>query len=519
MSKGLENQRFKLDQLFREGKPGPLRLFKRNKAIQSQHKTLRMLLTEAKNTIFGKEYNFTEILNLDELEVAYQAVPISSYLAMKPYWQRAYEGEENVCWPGQISYFALSSGTTDASSKYIPVTDKMLKNIKKASVRQLFHVAKTDLPKDYLTKNYLFVGGSTDLEFNGNNFSGDLSGITTSNIPVWMRRFSKPEPHIRNQKEWDHKINMMVEQAPNWDVAMIAGVPAWIQMLFERIIKTYDLNTIHDMWPHLCVYVHGGVSFKPYQQSFEKYLAKPLKYFETYLASEGFIAFQVREQDKGMRLVFRNGVYYEFIPFNEMNFDSNGDVRTGASIINVSQIKPDVDYAIVITTCSGAWRYILGDTIRFINTDKFEMVITGRTKHFLSLCGEHLSVENMNAAIVALSEELGHEITEFTVKGTIQNGHFGHQWYLACDEALDVDFVKTRLDKLLKEANDDYRVERKFALRNIELTVLPKSAFIDWMEQRGKLGAQNKFPRVMNDQLYASWLAHVKQNSALHVDA
>lgn len=509
----MENQRFKLDQLIRERKPGPLRLFKRNKAIQSQRKTLRLLITEAQQTIFGKEHHFNELLKADELEHAFQSVPISSYMEMKPYWNRAYQGEKDVCWSGGIDYFALSSGTTDATSKYIPVSDRMLKNIKRASVRQLFHIAKTDLPKDYLTKNYLFVGGSTDLEFNGNNFSGDLSGITTSNIPVWMRRFSKPEPHIRNQKEWDHKINMMVEQAPNWDIAMIAGVPAWIQLLFESIIKTYQLKTIHDIWPHLCVYVHGGVSFQPYKQSFEKYLAKPLKYFETYLASEGFIAFQVREQDHGMRLIFRNGVYYEFIPFNSRNFDSNGDVKEDAHVINVSEIEKNVDYAIVISTCSGAWRYILGDTIRFVNTDKFEIIITGRTKHFLSLCGEHLSVENMNAAITSLADELKHEISEFTVKGTIENGKYGHHWYLACDANLENTLVRNRLDELLQKSNDDYRVERKFALSNIQVTILPKSTFIGWMENRGKIGAQNKFPRVMNDQLYVSWVKYVTNAS------
>jgi len=509
MTKEIENQRFKLDQLFKEGKPGPLRIYKHNKAVQSQTKTLKLLLEEASDTVFGREHHFDKIRASEQMLEAFKSVPISSYLDMKPYWQRAYEGEENICWPGTVSYFARSSGTTDAASKFIPVSDKMLKNIKRASVRQLFHVAKTDLPKDYLTKNYLFVGGSTDLEFNGNNFSGDLSGITTSNIPVWMRRFSKPEPHIRSQREWDHKINMMVEQAPNWDIAMIAGVPAWIQLLFERIIKTYKLKSIHDIWPHLCVYVHGGVSFKPYRQGFDKYLGKPLKYFETYLASEGFIAFQVREKDQGMRLVFRNGIYYEFIPFNTSNFDSNGDVLPHAESCSIGEVKPELDYALVISTCSGAWRYILGDTIRFTNISKFEIVITGRTKHFLSICGEHLSVDNMNAAIARLAKKMNVAISEFTVKGTVKEGIYGHHWYLACDQHINEESARVLLDSMLKEVNDDYRVERKFALNNIELTILPRSSFMGWMEQRGKLGAQNKFPRVMNDQLYSSWVDFV----------
>ena len=481
MAEQIEDQKIVIEQLLNDTKLGPLRLFKWQKAIQSQQKTLRLLLEEAKDTEFGRAHNFQEILNADGILSAFNTVPISSYLGMKPYWERAYEGEHDVTWPGEISYFALSSGTTDAASKYIPVSKKMLKKIKKASVRQLFHIARTDFPKDYLTKDYLFVGGSTDLEFNGNNFSGDLSGITTGNLPVWLRRFSKPEPDIRSQKEWDHKINAMVERAPSWDVAMIAGVPAWIQLLFERIVQTYNLETIHDIWPHLSVYVHGGVSFQPYKKSFEKYLAKPLKYFDTYLASEGFIAFQTKEEEKGMRLIFRNGIYFEFVPFNSKNFDAKGDIKPNAAALGVQEVQPGVDYALLITTCSGAWRYLIGDTIRFVNTQNFSIEITGRTKHFLSLCGEHLSVDNMNDAIMLLSEEMGVEITEFTVKGMTENGKFGHHWYLACDEAIDEANTTARLDELLKTVNDDYRVERKFALAEIKLTILPSSTFLGWM--------------------------------------
>lgn len=510
MAKQFEDQKIVIEQLLNETKLGPLRLFKWQKAIQSQQKTLRLLIEEARNTVFGLEHHFDEILKADGILSAFKKVPISSYSGMKPYWERAYHGEKNVAWPGETSYFALSSGTTDAASKYIPVSKKMLRKIKKASIRQLFHIARTDFPKDYLAKDYLFVGGSTDLEFNGNNFSGDLSGITTGNIPVWMRRFSKPEPDVRSQKEWEHKINLMVERAPHWDVAMIAGVPAWIQLLFERIIKTYELNTIHDLWPNLSVYIHGGVSLRPYKKGFGKYLAKPIKYFETYLASEGFIAFQTKENERGMRLIFRNGIYFEFVPFNSKNFDANGEIRPTAEALGVQEVQTGVDYGLLITTCSGAWRYLIGDTIRFVDTQNFMIEITGRTKHFLSLCGEHLSVDNMNDAITLLSEELGVEITEFTVKGLSEQGKFAHHWYIGSDTAIDENRACLLLDELLKTVNDDYRVERKFALAEIKLTVLPQSTFLGWMESRGKVGSQNKFPRVMNDQLYANWVGFVE---------
>ncbi len=467
-------------------------------------------MDEAKDTVFGKEHNFGHMLGQEQVEEHFRQIPFAGYMEMKPYWQRAYEGENDVSWPGGVSYFAMSSGTTDSASKYIPVTDMMLKCVKRAGIRQLMQIAKSDFPKDYLAKNYLFVGGSTDLEFNGNNFSGDLSGITTGNLPLWLQRFSKPEPHIKSQKEWDHKINMMVESAPSWDISMIAGVPAWVQILFERIIERYKVDTIHDVWPNLSVYVHGGVSFKPYKAGFQRYLSRDLKYFETYLASEGFIAFQTHENNRGMRLVFKNGIYYELVPFNELNFDENGVIRENAQAVGLQDISENIDYAIVISTCSGAWRYLLGDTIRFVNAEKCEIEITGRTKHFLSLCGEHLSVDNMNVGVQYVASHFGVNFTEYTVKGLRVGNGFEHHWYLACDSELNPEEVKQCLDKRLCEINDDYRVERKHALQDIKVYLLPRSTFIEWMNSRGKLGAQNKFPRVMNDQLYTSWKQHIQ---------
>jgi len=507
-----ESARYNLGHLLRQLPIVKVLPFNKKKAAIYQYKTLFKLLTEAKDTVYGREHNFDAILASQDIVASFSKLPIRDYLGMKPYWQRAFEGEKDVAWPEGVSYFALSSGTTDNASKYIPVTQQMLKSIKRAGTRQLMQVARTDFPKDYLTKDYLFVGGSTDLEFNGNNYSGDLSGITTSNLPIWMQRFSKPEPYIKSQKIWADKIDMMVKNAPDWDIAMIAGVPAWIQILFERIIHEYKLNTIHDIWPHLSVYVHGGVSFRPYKKSFDKYLSKPLKYFETYLASEGFVAFQMKENSKGMRLVFKNGVYYEFIPFNSKNFDFNGELLPTAKCIDFSAVQENTDYAIIISTCSGAWRYLIGDTVRFTDINLCEIEITGRTKHFLSLCGEHLSVDNMNEAVSKAADDLGIEINEYTVKGVRAGNGFVHKWYLALDEnTVDVTLLKQKLDFYLKASNDDYRVERQHALKDIEINILPKDVFLSWMDSRGKSGAQNKFPRVMNDILYQQWLQFIEQ--------
>jgi hypothetical protein len=311
----------------------------------------------------------------------------------------------------------MSSGTTEAASKYIPVTREMIKSINKTSVRQLMSIIKTDFPKDFLAKQHLMVGGSTDLSFNGTVWSGDLSGITTSHIPVWFQRFAKPGNEIKKQRDWHEKLSLIVNEAPKWDIVTIAGVPAWIKMLFEMIIKQYHLNNIHDIWPNLSVYLHGGVALDPYRKGLDQLMGKPIMYFETYLASEGFLAYQTRIGASGMRLNFRNGIFYEFVPFNRKNFNESGELLPDAEVLSLAEVDTATDYAILITTCSGAWRYLIGDTVRFTDIEQSEIRITGRTKHFLSICGEHLSVDNMNQAVKRLSYDFDAPFPEFTVKG------------------------------------------------------------------------------------------------------
>jgi len=502
----LNGRKFNLGHLLKSVTLVKILTFNNAKTNIFQQKTLIKLLSKAQNTIYGRAHNFENILASDNIVEAFATLPITDYLIMKPYWQQSFKGDADVAWPGVVSYFALSSGTTDSGSKYIPVTLEMLSAIKKAGRRQLIQIAKTDFPKDFLTKDYLFVGGSTDLEYNGNNYSGDLSGITTGNLPIWVQRFSKPEPFIKEQKVWLDKIEMMVENAPNWDIAMIAGVPAWILILFEKIIERYNLASIHDIWPNLTLYAHGGVSFKPYLKSFEKLLGKPIKYFETYLASEGFIAFQIKENSLGMRLVFKNGIYYEFVPFNKQNFSSDGNILPHAKAVGLEMVNEHIDYAILITTCSGAWRYLLGDTIRFTDIDQCEIIITGRTKHFLNFCGEHLCVENMNDAILLLSEQLNINIVEFTVKGIKSLQGFEHHWYIGSDEVANNNDIATLLDGFLCSLNDDYTTERKHALSKIKVTLLPSNIFLAWMEKEEKIGSQYKFPRVLSDEKYQDWL-------------
>jgi hypothetical protein len=357
----------------------------------------------------------------------------------------------------------------------------------------------------------LMLGGSTDLNVREGHYEGDLSGITASKIPLWFERFYKPGRDIAQERDWAHKLDEITEQAASWDIGYVVGVPAWIQLLMEKIIARYNVKTIHDIWPNLMVFCHGGVSFEPYRQGFEKLLAHPITYIETYLASEGFIAYQTHPDAEGMQLVLNNGLFFEFIPFNEQNFSADGELIDKPETLMIDEVEEGKEYALLISTCSGAWRYLIGDTIRFVNKKRAEIVITGRTKHFLSLCGEHLSVDNMNKAIEMVSDELGISIREFTVAGVTHDTLFAHHWYIGTNDPVNADDLRDRLDAKLKELNDDYAVERRHALKDISVTVLPTKTFYDWMESRGKMGGQNKFPRVLKKGMISEWEAFLSK--------
>jgi hypothetical protein len=259
------------------------------------------------------------------------------------------------------------------------------------------------------------------------------------------------------------------------------------------------------MWPNLAFFVHGGVSFEPYKKGFEKLLGKPITYIETYLASEGFIAYQDRQLSEGMRLVTGEHIFMEFVPFDDKNFDANGDMIDQPEALMIHEVEEGRDYALLISTAAGTWRYLIGDTIRFVDKEKCEIVITGRTKHFLSLVGEHLSVDNMNKAIQLASEELNISIPEFTVAGIPHGNFFAHQWYLACDDKADKEQLRNIIDQKLKELNDDYAVERRSALKEVFVEVLSEQQFLDFMRSKGKVGGQHKFPRVLKGRLLEDW--------------
>jgi hypothetical protein len=269
------------------------------------------------------------------------------------------------------------------------------------------------------------------------------------------------------------------------------------------------------MWPNLAYYVHGGVAMEPYKKGFEKLLGQPITYIETYLASEGFLAYQNRQGAVGMHLALNNNIFFEFVPFDEQNFDIDGNMVDDPEVLMIHEIDENKDYAILISTNAGTWRYAIGDTVRLINKEESEIIITGRTKHFLSLVGEHLSVDNMNKAIEMVSEELNISIPEFTVAGEPYGQFFAHHWFVATDDIVNNEELRLRIDAKLKELNDDYEVERKHALKDVIVTVLSEDTFMDFMKSKGKIGGQHKFPRVLKGKMLEDWQRFLK-NAAVY---
>ena len=483
---------------------------------EQQRRVLMMLLKKAKYTQFGQSYGFDGLLQTpDPVKSFVETVPVFDYNTIhEAWWHKALEGTTDVCWPGKIKYFALSSGTSGAASKYIPVTKDLMKGNRLVMIRQLLSLLNYDnIPLKTIGKGFLMIGGSTDLQKGPGYFAGDLSGITAKKAPFWFSPFYRPGKKIARTTDWNTKLEAIVEEAPNWDIGFVVGVPAWIQLCMEMIIKRYNLNNIHEIWPNLTIFCHGGVAFEPYKKGFEKMLGKPLTYIETYLASEGFIAYQDREHPDGMKLVLNQHIFLEFVPFNEDNFDADGNINKNPRAFLIDEVEEDKDYAILMSTSAGAWRYLIGDTIRFVNKEKSEIIITGRTKHFLSLVGEHLSVDNMNRAIQLANEKLNISVMEFTVAGIPIEGLFGHHWYVGTDEPVDKNILKKTLDEALIELNDDYAVERKSALKELIVDVLPEKTFLEFMDKQGKMGGQHKFPRVLKGTKLDEWKTFLQERN------
>ena len=481
----------------------------KNDPQRQQIRVLKKLLNKARFTEFGQHYRFDDILlNNNPAQKFRELVPVHDYNKIyNDWWKKTKEGVPDVTWPGKIRYYALSSGTSEAASKYIPITKEMLRSNTINYLRQLLSLLSYEqLNRKAMTKGFLMLGGATDLQKGKAGwYAGDLSGILARRRPFWFQTFYKPGGKIAAIKDWDEKLSEIVEHAREWDIGYIVGVPAWCQMCMEMVIEHYQVKNIHEIWPNLGFFVHGGVAFEPYKKGFEKLLGKPIVYIENYLSSEGFVGYKTREHAKGMQLILNNNIFFEFVPFDDNNFDSEGNMKENPEAKMIHEVEEDKEYALLMSTNAGAWRYQLGDTIRFVDSKRCEVAITGRTKQFLSLVGEHLSVDNMNKAIQMVSEEMNISIPEYTVAGIPHGNFFAHKWYVACNDNCDAETVRKKIDQHLRVLNDDYAVERDSALKEVFLEKLPEEKFLKFMELKGKLGSQHKFPRVMKGKMGEEW--------------
>ncbi|MBD1428480.1 MULTISPECIES: GH3 auxin-responsive promoter family protein [Sphingobacterium] len=479
--------------------------------IKAQQEVLISLLQKAKNTAFGRKYNFENILlEADPIKAFQEQVPIYDYDKIhEEWWHYLHEGHENITWPGGQRYFALSSGTT-SNSKAIPVTDDMLESIKKSGIQQILSLKNFDLPADFFEKDIMMLGSSTQLRQNNGFLEGEISGISAANIPLWFRKFYKPGRQIANSKEWDERVSKIVRAAKNWDIGSMTGIPSWSEILLKEIIKFNKVETIHDIWPNLRVYTTGGVAFGPYRKSFEKLFAQPMIYIDTYLASEGYLATQKRPDTSGMALIVDNGVFFEFVPFSEDNMDDNGCVKQNAQVLTVDQVEEGVEYVLLISTVSGAWRYMIGDTVMFTDKERAEIIISGRTKHFLNVVGEQLSVHQMNNAIQKLEEKFNLHISEFTVASIKDGDKNINRWYLGADQVQNSAEIKEFLDLELQENNKNYKVARHQALDDVQVNVIPVTHFYSWSENFKKLGGQTKIPRVMKEEDFEEFENYIK---------
>ncbi len=474
---------------------------------EAQRLVLKELLENAKDTAFGRKYLFKELLASDHLQKDFaRSLPYFDYEKMnEEWWQKLHNGETDITWPGSPHYFALSSGTTGKTSKRIPVTDAMLTAIRNTGIKQVYALSNFDLSPDFFEKGILMLGSSTDLEEVDGHQEGEISGISASNIPTWFRGYYKPGAEIAKIDDWDKRVQHIAEEAPNWDIGALSGIPSWIELMLQKVIEHHKLDHIHNIWPNLQVYTSGGVAFGPYEKSFNSLLGKPVTVIDTYLASEGFIAFQGRAQTTAMQLVTDGGIYFEFVPFKPEFINQDGSLTGDAPSLHLGEVELDQDYVLIISTVAGAWRYIIGDTVEFTDLERAEIKITGRTKFFLNTVGSQLSVNKLDDAVQHLEEKFSIKIPEYTLCAKRIKDDFYHCWYLGTKNERDGAQLVEELDNYLKDANKNYEVARSKALKGIKVSCVKPEVFHDWSGENKKKGGQVKMERVMNEEKFKKW--------------
>jgi hypothetical protein len=476
----------------------------------AQEDQLRELLNKDKNTAFGKYYGFEEILKSDDLISAYRKeVPIFNYEEMHSQWWSRQERWEDITWPGKPDFFARSSGTTGKSSKRIPITNEFMTAMRAVGTSMISSLHKFDFPESLFESEVLMLSSSASLEKNKQGFEeGEISGINVNNFPDWYDIFYRPGKEIAAISDWDARVEAIAEQAPEWNIGAIAGIPSWVLLMLQRIIQRHQLKDIHEIWPNFQVYASGGVAFETYREDFEALCKTPITILDTYLASEGFIAYTSTPGSMAMKLALSHGYFFEFIPFDEHGITESGELKKDPLVLGIHEVEIGQEYVLLLSSCAGAWRYAIGDVIRFESLNPPQIKITGRTKFFLNVVGSQLSEEKMDNAILELAELNGTSINEYMV-AAIKNdrGDYIHQWVLVSE--VESEDLAEKLDELLQSANKNYAVARSKALKDISVKVISKALYTDYLAQTNKKGGQTKTPKVMKAEKMKSLLEFI----------
>ncbi len=468
-----------------------------NNPIKHQNKILSKLISEAKNTSYGVKYNFKDV---DSYEKFSKSVPVVDYEDFFPQIKKILDGQNNIIWPGNTIWFAKSSGTTNDKSKFIPVSQKSLDlNHYKAGSDLLSVYLKNNKNSKLFNGLSLALGGSKQITPYGKNkniFTGDISAILLKNLPFWASKFRTPSIDVALLPEWEVKIKKMAEITSKQNITSLSGVPTWTIFLIKEVLKITKKKHIKEVWPNLELFIHGAVSFLPYRNLFNQMIKdRNMNYLETYNASEGFFAFQDDPKSSSMVLLTNHGIFYEF------------EEKKSKKIVDLGGVKKNKEYAIIISTFSGLWRYRIGDTIIFTSTNPFKILITGRTKHFINAFGEELIVQNTDNALAKTCESLGVSFYNYSVAPIFITGskRGSHEWIIEFVNApKDKKTFIHLLDKNLREINSDYDAKRykSIAIKEPVVHFVADGFFNSWLKKKNKLGGQHKIPRLSNDRQY-----------------
>ena len=476
-----------------------------------QRELLFNLLKTAKNTEFGKQYGFGSIKSYEEFA---NRIPVRTYEEIEPFITRSRKGESNIYWPSEVKWFAKSSGTTNAKSKFIPVSSQSLEDCHYAASKDLLCMYLNNNQNSQLFKGKgLRLGGSKQLYEESGTYYGDLSAILIDNMPFWAEFSSTPSNEVSLMGDWETKMKAIVAETLNENVTSLAGVPSWMLVLLNEVLAQNNANTLQEVWENIEVYFHGGVSFAPYRDQYKKILPANCKYYEIYNASEGFFALQDQNNSNELLLMLDYGIFYEFIDMDTYNSPS-------PKIVPLSEVELGKNYALVITTNGGLWRYKVGDTVRFTNLSPYRIKVTGRTKHHINVFGEELIIENTEEALCRVCKTTGAEVKEYSVAPIFMKGNKkgAHEWMVEFKKRPEnVEEFSKLLDLELQMLNSDYEAKRN---QNITLNPLVfhearTNLFYDWLKSKDKLGGQHKVPRLSNSRHYLDEL--IFQNSLKEV--